>query len=67
MMVLMLLPVQTIQASVWNNAYTYYNTYGNSVIFSTDINHRRKYLLCHKGCNCYKQYTISDDRMESDG
>lgn len=33
MMVLMLLPVQTIQASVWNNAYTYYNTYGNSVIF----------------------------------
>lgn len=25
--------VHPVQASVWNNAYSYYNTYGNSVVF----------------------------------
>ena len=24
---------QSVKASVWNNAYTYYSTYGNSVVF----------------------------------
>lgn len=36
--ILILFPIGTIQASTWNNAYSYYNNYGDSVVFKPTSN-----------------------------